>query len=85
MSEIKSLQLAKKMIERQIQFLQESDKMSEEQKLLREAQNPTLKRVDNTITDVDARVMRQIVREHSLDEIEEMVKHHPNELEVSSI
>ncbi len=85
LSEIKSLEVAKKMIEKQIHFLQESDKMSEEQKLLREAQNTTLKRVDNTITDVDARIMRQIVREYSPDHIQEMVNKHPNELEVSSI
>jgi len=85
LSEIQSLVVAKKMIEKQIHFLQESDKMSEEQKLLREAQNTTLKRVDNTITDVDARIMRQIVREYSPDHIQEMVNKHPNELEVSSI
>ena len=68
MSEIKSLEVAKKMIEKQIHFLQESDKMSEEQKLLKEAENSTLVRVDNTITDLDARVMRQIVREYSPDQ-----------------
>ena len=85
LSEIKSLEVAKKMIEKQIHFLQESDNMSEEQKLLREAPQTTLKRVDNTITEVDARIMRQIVREYSPTDIEEMVNEHPNELEVSSI
>ena len=85
LSEIKSLEVAKKMIEKQIHFLLESDKMSEEQQLLREAPNTRLKRVDNTITEVDARIMRQIVREYSPEHIQEMINQHPNELEVSSI
>ena len=85
LSEIKSLEVAKKMIEKQIQFLQETDKMSEEQKLLKEAGNSTLARVDNTITDLDARIMRQIVREYSPEHIQEMVNKHPNELVVKSI
>ena len=85
LSEIKSLQVAKKMIEKQIQFLQEGDNMSEEQKLLREAPNPILKRVDNDITEMDTRIMRQIVREYSPAQLEDMVNTHPNELEIVEI
>ena len=85
LSEIKSLELAKKMIEKQIQFLQESDKMSEEQKLLKEAGDPLWNRDDDTITEIDARAMRQIVREYSPSEIEEMVNTHPNNLNLGNL
>jgi len=85
LSEIKSLEVAKKMIEKQIHFLQESDKMSEEQKLLRESEVDKKIGKDNTLTELDARVMRQIVREYSPDSIREMLHLHPDELELDVI